>query len=358
MKPVNVVEPAAALLAIAILIGGSVLILLPFVSVMLWAAILVYATWTPYLKLTTLLRGNRQLAAVLLVLLLMVFALGPIFYAGVELGANIGVMTQWLRDHLATGLPSLPEWVVTLPMAGEAIGTWWQRLAAGDSVVLGQLKSFVAPVTGLALTLGAALGQGLLMLLFSLVLAVFFYLGGEITVQWLRGGMHRIAGDRGDSLLTLAGNTVRGVVYGIMGTALAQGMLAAIGFALAGVPGAATLGLICCFLSLIPIGPALIWGPAAFWLYQTGDTGWAIFMVIWGVAVVSMADNILKPLFIGRGTRLPFLLIMLGIFGGAMMFGLLGIFIGPTLLSVAYAVLGEWISVNRAAETGAVSDGS
>ncbi len=351
MKPANVLEPAAALTAIAVLIGGSLLILLPFISIILWAAILVFATWGPYMTLTRWLRGNRTAAAVLFVSALMVFALGPIFYAGVELGTNIGVATSWVREHINNGLPALPEQIAALPLVGTPIEQWWTRLAAGDSVVIDQLKSFVAPVTGFALTIGAALGQGLLMLLFSLVVAVFFYLGGETSVRWLRGGMIRIAGERGDNLLNLASSTVRSVIYGIIGTALAQGALAAVGFAVAGVPGAATLGLLCCFLSLVPIGPALVWGPAAFWLYNGGETGWAIFMVIWGVGVVSMVDNILKPLFIGRGTKLPFLLIMLGVLGGALVFGLLGVFIGPTLLSVAYAVLGEWVRADEATTT-------
>ena len=278
---------------------------------------------------------------------LMVFALGPIFYAGIELGTNIGIAADWVREHIHKGLPALPERVASLPLVGNTIDQWWAKLAAGDSIVIDQLKSFVAPVTGFALTIGAALGQGLLMLLFSLIVAIFFYLGGETTVRWLRGGMIRIADERGVALLTLASSTIRSVIYGIIGTALAQGALAAFGLAIAGVPGAATLGLLCCFLSLIPIGPALVWGPAAFWLYNGGETGWAIFMVIWGVGVVSMVDNIIKPIFIGRGTELPFLLIMLGVLGGALMFGLLGVFIGPTLLSVAYAVLGEWVRTDE-----------
>jgi predicted PurR-regulated permease PerM len=132
------------------------------------------------------------------------------------------------------------------------------------------------------------------------------------------------------------------VVYGVLGTAFVQAVLAGIGFWIAGVPSAPILAFITFFLSVVPMGPPLVWIPAALWLYHTGQVGWTIFLVVWGVAVVGMADNVIKPLLISKGTDMPLLWVMLGVLGGALAFGFLGVFIGPTLLAVAYALLRDW----------------
>ena len=136
------------------------------------------------------------------------------------------------------------------------------------------------------------------------------------------------------------------VVYGILGTALAQAIVAIIGFLIAGVPGPFFLGLLTFFLSPIPAGPVLVWVGATLWLLHTGDTFWAVFIALWGLLVISSIDNFLKPYLISRGCNLPLVLILLGIMGGAIAFGALGVFLGPTLLAIAYAVLKEWNQVD------------
>jgi predicted PurR-regulated permease PerM len=149
-------------------------------------------------------------------------------------------------------------------------------------------------------------------------------------------------------LLTVAANTVRGVVYGILGTGLVQALMAGIGYFIAGVPGAALLALLTFFLSVVPVGPPLVWIPAALWLFHQGSTGWGIFMLAWGV-LVSSVDNVVKPWLISQGSDLPFILIFFGVLGGALMFGFIGVFIGPTLLAVGYRLVEEWASVTREA---------
>jgi predicted PurR-regulated permease PerM len=159
----------------------------------------------------------------------------------------------------------------------------------------------------------------------------------------------RLSGDRGRRLVGVAATTMRGVVYGIIGTAIAQGVAAGIGFLIAGVPAAPLLGLATFFLSPVPIGPPLVWIPAAIWLFYHGSTGWAIFMAIWGVAVVSSVDNVIKPLIISRGSNLPFILVLLGVLGGVVAFGFIGLFLGPTLLAIGYVILQEWNAAPKAA---------
>jgi predicted PurR-regulated permease PerM len=143
-------------------------------------------------------------------------------------------------------------------------------------------------------------------------------------------------------LLGIMHDTVSGVIYGILGTGLAQGVLAAIGFVIAGVPGAVLLGGATFFLSVVPVGPPLVWGGAAIWLFQQGQPGWAVFVAIWGFFVVSTVDNVIKPFIISRGANLPFAIVFLGVLGGVLAFGVIGAFLGPTLLAVGYRLSTEW----------------
>ena len=191
---------------------------------------------------------------------------------------------------------------------------------------------------------GKLLGSGIVQIVLSLFIAFFFYRDGETLAAQLSAGIYRIGGERGNALLELAGATVRAVVYGIIGTALVQGGLAAFGFLIAGVPGAAFLGFVTFLVAMIPGGPLLVALPAAYWLYSQGSTPWAIFMVVWGV-MDSSIDNVIKPLLIRRGVSTPMILVMLGLLGGVMAFGLVGLFIGPTVLALGYTLYQEWTSL-------------
>jgi predicted PurR-regulated permease PerM len=154
--------------------------------------------------------------------------------------------------------------------------------------------------------------------------------------------MERVIGASTDSVAMTVSRTVRGVMFGMLGTALAQALVAVVGFLIAGVPAAPLLGVLTFVFSLIPVGPPIIWGGAAIWLFQQGNTAWGIFMLIWGVLLISGVDNVVKPMLISRGSSLPFVLVLLGVLGGVLAFGFVGIFIGPTLLAVAYGLLLTW----------------
>jgi predicted PurR-regulated permease PerM len=164
--------------------------------------------------------------------------------------------------------------------------------------------------------------------------------------------MQRIAGAQAPVLLGLIGGTVKGVVYGILGTSLVQGILCAIGYWIAGLPSPGLLGLMTFFLAVIPGGPLLVVVPGAIWLVQQGEAAWAVFLVVWTLAVGIGIDNVLKPIIIGRSSHVPFILIMLGVLGGAAAFGLLGVFVGPTVLAVAHAVLRDWVAIKTGMPTG------
>jgi predicted PurR-regulated permease PerM len=342
-------EQSAALLAVGVLLGGCAVILAPFAPALLWAAIVSSTSWGIYRRLTLRLGNRGTLAASLLVAGMLIVIVLPLIYALVAFGAELSSLYELLQRQLDDGLPALPDWIVELPGVGVPLQTWWGGLAAGDPIVEGQVRGGLVWLSGILLQIGRFAGEGLGVLLLSCILVLFFYIGGERGRFWLEASLQRVAGPRGTELLQIATRTIKSVVFGILGTALAQGALAALGFYIAGVPMAIALGLGTALLSIVPFGTALLWAPAAAWLYHGGHLGWAIFIVFWGLFVVGMTDNVLKPLLIGHGADLPFLLIMLGVLGGAMSFGLLGVFLGPTFIAVGFALLQDWVQPGRVA---------
>jgi predicted PurR-regulated permease PerM len=154
--------------------------------------------------------------------------------------------------------------------------------------------------------------------------------------------MNKVIGENAASVAEVVSQTVRGVMYGVLGTALAQALVAAIGFAIAGVPAVPLLSVLVFVASIAPIGPPVVWLGAALWLFTRGEVGWGIFMLVWGALVISSVDNVVRPMLISRGSSLPFLLTLLGVLGGVIAFGFVGIFIGPTLLAVGYSLISDW----------------
>lgn len=344
-KSEKLIEQLIAVSAAVLLIGGCFFILAPFFGPLLWAGMISFCTWGIYMRAVRELRGRRGIAAFILMLCGLLCVVGPFSYAIFALVGQADEVKDLANRLIEHGLPALPDWVAKLPLVGERIQTFWSELLKGDVQVVNFLRSkLAAPVGQWMLTLGTAAGSGLLQLVLSIFFTFFFYLGGDVALHWLQAVLRRIAGERGPRLLKVAGETVQGVVYGILGTALVQAVLAGFGYWVAGVPAAAILGLATFFLSVVPMGPGLIWLPAALWLYSTGSTGWAIFLLVWGALVVSSVDNVIKPLMISRGGSLPFIIVLLGVLGGALAFGFLGVFLGPTLLAVGYSMLQNWIA--------------
>jgi predicted PurR-regulated permease PerM len=260
-----------------------------------------------------------------------------------SLADSVAELVEASRRAFEHGPPALPAWLSGLPLVGDTITDYWQAMTHDGTRLLEDLKGLIAPARSVLVAGGGLLFAGLLQLGLAVLIAFFLYRDGESGAAKIEGMVSRIGGARGLHLLRVGGSTVISVVYGILGTALAQGLVAGIGFVIAGVPGAALLGLLTFFLSVVPVGPPLIWIPAALWLFFYGSTGWAIFLAVWGVLVISMVDNVLKPMIISKGSNLPFILVFLGVLGGAAAFGFVGIFIGPTLLAVGYRLVNEWV---------------
>ena len=325
------------------LVIGCLVVLMPFVTALLMAVILTYSTWPLYVRLRKAAGGRSNLAAGLMTLAACLILIAPFVFVAASLADSASELVDALRKSFENGPPALPAWIAGLPLVGETLVNYWQNLSHDGGRLLEELKGLISPAKSVLVVGGGILFAGLLQLGLAVGVAFFLYRDGGAAGAKIERITSRLGGARGRHLLNIAGSTVVSVVYGILGTALAQGVLAGIGFLIAGVPGAALLGLGTFFLSVVPVGPPLIWIPVAIWLFVQGSTGWAIFLGLWGVLVVSMVDNVLKPMIISHGSNLPFMLVLLGVLGGAAAFGFVGIFLGPTLLAVGYRMVNEWV---------------
>ncbi len=339
-------------IVLALLAGGCLLVLRPFVSALLWAVVLCFSSWPIYRRLLALTGNRRTPAALLMSTSMILLVLLPFIVIGNTLADNVKELAGAAKHWIASGPPAPPAWLAQLPVVGQTALEYWSEMAASSETLWHQAQGFIEPFRAGLLKVGIVLGGGLVELAMSIFITFFLFRDGSFAADRLRSMVERIAGERGQHLLITAGNTVRGVVYGILGTALVQAVMAGVGFLIAGVPGAALLALLTFFLSIVPMGPTLLWLPAALWLFSSGQTGWGIFMCIWGLGV-SNIDNVVKPWLISQGSNMPFILIFLGVLGGALAFGFIGVFLGPTLLAVGYRLVEEWVSTSPlvAAET-------
>jgi predicted PurR-regulated permease PerM len=328
---------------LVLLFIGCIVVLWPFKSALLWAIVLTFTTWPIYQRMLRAMNGRRTWAALLMTLAVALVLLLPFLIAGLTMADNVKDLTAALRHGLESGPPDPPAWLLRLPLIGPSADAYWRTFTGDSRQTLIALKDLLEPASGFLLAGGLMLGHGLLDLTLSIFIAFFLYRDGGWVALRARSAAVRLAGQRGEHLLDLAGNTVRGVVYGILGTALVQGVVAGLGFLIAGVPGAVVLALLTFVLAILPMGPPLIWIPVTLWLFHRGWPAWGTFMLIWGL-LVSSIDNVVKPWLISKGSDMPFILIFFGVIGGAIAFGFIGVFLGPTLLAVGYRLVKEWVT--------------
>ena len=337
------IERLLGLAALALLVIAAFIILRPFISALLWAVIITYSTSGLYRRLHKWVYGRRSLAAILSTLVVGALIVFPLVLVSATLTESVTGLVADARKGLDTGIGPPPDWLRDLPVIGPSLQDHWRAAAAGEGNIAAALKPYVSTAGGLLLSGLASLGGGILELVLSLVIAFFLYRDSGVAASRLYAFSSLIGSERAMRALDVAGGTIRGVVYGILGTNLVQGVLSGFGFWFAGIPGAFLLGFLCFFLTMIPLAPTLVWLPASLWLFYKGSTAIAIALAVWSFLIFNPLENVLRPYLISRGSNLPILLILLGMLGGLAAFGLLGIFVGPTILAVGYALLTEWI---------------
>jgi len=350
-KPASRIEVWIGGVFAALLGFGCFLTLRPFISAALWAIILCFTTWPLFARLEATVGGRRNLAALIATLALATIVVTPVAILVASLSGNLTEVIAASQKLIRSGPPPLPSWLANLPLVGTHLSAYWTAVNESGSARLAEIAKLLPAAKRFVLGSGRALGEGIFQIVLSLLLVFFFYRDGEAVAERLSATINRIEGDQGNQLLGVASATMRAVVYGVLGTALVQGVLAAIGFLIAGVPGAVLLGFITFVLSPFPGGPVLVALPAAFWLYRQDSIGWALFMIVWGLFVGAI-DNLVRPVLISRaGGTTPLILVMLGVLGGAMAFGLIGLFLGPTLLAVGYSLLEAWSAARQEAKS-------
>jgi predicted PurR-regulated permease PerM len=340
MTPRHSIDRALALVALALVIVGCFLVLRPFLTAILWAAILAVTLYPLYERLLT--RMSPILASLIAVVLIAAGLIAPFAIVGFEIAENAERVTAWIRGVIDAGPPEPPAWLAAIPAVGPRLAESWAAFAHDTAKVVDALKQLIEPARRYLVAGGTTLLGGLVQLSLSVLIAFFLFRDGAAIMRRIETGVERLAPHRGRRLVRAAVDTIRGVVIGILGTAIAQGVLAAIGFWIAGIKAAPLLGFATFLLSPVPVGPPLVWGAVGFVLIQQGELAWGLFVLAWGTLVVSMVDNVIKPLIISKGADLPFILVMLGVLGGIVAFGFIGVFVGPVLLAIGYSLIKEW----------------
>lgn len=335
------IEQIAGLSVIIAIFIGCGLVLRPFILSILWAAILCFASWPLYERLLKWLKGRRNLAAALMTVIFILILFIPLFMVGITFTDSIQSIVEWINSQDKESLRTPPEWVNKIPWMGTRITGYWSEMAEDTEPVVNWMKPRLEKAGIWLLQHSLDVVRGVFYIAMSVLFAFFLYRDGQGVVNQIREGFQKISGDYSQHLMETVKTTIRSVVYGVIGTALAQGIVAWIGFTIAGLPSPMLLAMFTFFLSFIPVGPPVIWIGASVWLFAGGKIGWGIFMVIYGLLCISSVDNLVKPYIISRGSKLPFIVMFIGVLGGIATFGFIGVFLGPTLLAVGYSLAKE-----------------
>ena len=339
----DLVQTMLAILFVAGLIAASFWIMWPFLPATIWATTLVVATWPIMLRVQRRLWNRRPLAVAVMTLALLLVFVAPFWLAVATIIQNFDRIVGWGNAIVSFKMPPPPAWLDEVPLFGSQLVSLWQRIEASG---VWELAGKAAPYAGSAASwfVGALGGFGItiVQLLLTLLIAAILYAGGDRAEVIAERFGHRLAGARGRESVRLAGQAIRSVALGVVVTALVQAIMTGIGLAMAGVPLVAVLTALTFMLCIAQLGAGLVLIPAVVWLYWSGHPGWGTFLVVWTIIVLSL-DNIVRPLLMRKGARLPLVLLLAGVIGGLIAFGLVGIFLGPVVLAVAYTLLLTWL---------------
>ena len=339
----DLVRTTLQLLALGGLIASCFWILQPFLAALIWAMTIAVATWPLLLRIQALLGGRRGLAVGLVTTVLLLVLVIPVTFGVVAIVEYAPAIVAWSESATTFTPPPPPARVEALPVIGPWLaGHWRQVLAAGPDEFAARLAPyFKILVLWLVTKVGSV---GLLMINFLLTVAItaILYAKGEPAARAIRRFAHRLADEQGENAVELAAQAIRAVALGVVVTAIVQSLLSALGLIVVGIPFAAVLTVAIFILAIAQIGAAPVLLVAVIWLYATSGPVWGTGFLIWAI-LCSTVDNFLRPVLIKRGADLPLLLIFAGVIGGLIAFGVIGLFIGPVVLAVAYTLVKAWV---------------
>ncbi len=331
-------------LVVGALLLGSVWTLLPFLNAGLWATTSAIATWPVLLRLEQLAGGRRGVAIAAMTIVILAAVMVPFAFAIATLLDAAYRSPAIATDFLARGLGPPPEWIATLPLVGSKIADRWLAVSAGGP---DGLVAFVQPygrsAAAWAVAATGGLGRVVVLIVLTVLLVVVLYVQGETAAAGVLAFARRLGGEAGERTVRLAAQAIRSVALGVVVTALVQATLAGLGLWACGIPHPGLLTALAFMLGVAQLGPALILAPAIGWLYWTGSSGWATALLVYSIPV-TVLDNFLRPLFIRRGVQLPMLLIIAGVIGGLISFGVVGLFVGPVVLAATWTLAKDWVN--------------
>jgi predicted PurR-regulated permease PerM len=332
------------------LIAASVWILWPFLAAAVWATMIVVATWPILLTLQRWLLGRRWLAVTGMTLLLLATFVLPLSFAIGTFIEHFKEITAWTASLVNFTLPPPPDWLGKIPLVGARVTSSWQQFAAmSQEELAARLSPYLGGIAGWLASQIGSLGLLVTHIALTVLVSVVLYATGESAAAMALRFGSRLAGERGEHAVQLAGQAIRGVALGVVVTALVQALAGGIGLAIVGVPFAVILTAVMFLSAIVQVGVAPVLLPAVAWLYWTGSATAGTVLLVWTMLVFPI-DNILRPILIKYGVDLPMLLVIAGVVGGLLAFGLIGIFVGPVVLAVAYTLFTAWIN-----EDGAIS---
>ncbi|MCD6679194.1 MAG: AI-2E family transporter [Burkholderiaceae bacterium] len=337
---------------LGLLLGGLLLlayaVVRPFLAPIAWALILAYVTWPLVVRLRRLLGGRNTLAALAMTLLLTAAFVLPLLWVGLLLRGELADFYTSAASLLSRGELRLPEVVADLPLLGSWLQNLLDEFARDPTAIRTQVAGWVEARAAESLNVVGGVGRNAAKLGFALVTVFFLYRDGEQVLAQAQLVLHRFLGARVDPYLAAVGSMTTAVVWGLLLTALAQGLVAGVGYWWFGLEAPVLLGAITAAIALIPFGTPFVWGAIGIWLIAHEDLFNGIGLLLYGTLIVSWVDNLVRPLVISNATRISFLLVMFGVLGGLAAFGLVGLFIGPVILAVLMAVWREWIEESKA----------
>lgn len=342
-----------SVLFILMLIISSLWVLQPFLGALVWATMVVVASWPLMLAVQARLGGRRWLAVVVMTVAMLLVFVVPLTLAVLTIVDHADNFVRWgylLREF---NFSAPPAWVEALPFVGSRLAQLWRDLPGlGAAGTLAKAVPYVGASAQWLVEQAGNIGLLLVQFLLTVVLAAILFTQGEAAAQLVLRFAQRLGGARGDGAVRLAGQAIRGVALGVVVTAVLQALLGGVGLALAGVPLAALLTAIMFVLCVAQIGAAPVMIPAVIWMFWSGELTWGTVLAVWTVVVLTM-DNVLRPWLIKKGADLPLLLIFAGVIGGLLSMGVVGIFVGPVVLAVSYTLLQAWVGKEDAPATDA-----
>jgi predicted PurR-regulated permease PerM len=336
------VELTIRLGVLGLLLYLSFILVRPFISIAIWSIVLTVALYPVYDWMVVQLGGRRRLAAVLLTILSLLIVIGPATWLALGLIESLRTLSERL-DLSTLPLPPPPDTVKSWPVIGEPIYQYWDLASTNLRAALAKIAPQLKPFGSTLLHIAAEAGTGAVKFFVAIIVAGFLFSPGPKLVDAVRMFSRRLASGRGEEFVRLAGATIRAVSRGVIGISALQAFLAGLGLLVAGVSGVSLITSAVLILGIIQIGPSVIIIPVIIWSWTAMETSTALLFTAYMIPV-SLLDNILRPLVMGRGLDTPMLIILLGVLGGTIAYGISGLFLGPIVLAVIWQLMVAWIS--------------